>query len=355
MFLNRTASRILLALAGFSAGCRQMPPSAATQQVAARAVPASTGVQHASPQRETSPSDTSQAGQAARVTVEQPKVEDVEERKGPFTIGGQTFTVVQHLKHTEQGDAGDDTIALLEIVDSGGVVRYRDDFAYAVEDGGFCRASVKVISGSNGAGFLLEMTCATSAPEGGGPWQILSVGNGKISALGKPFSAMGEMGDFVPGKINKIGNATQILSDELRIRLFTGYFYVSVPLRVRWDSGLALAQNCFSQTGHGFAPDGCEMPVEHAERQPIEQELTFVRMFSESNTQTVIPEHVVVKKDSRVEILAGKVFVTLEEEESKTGIHLGVGPDIWVKVRVDGKEGWIHTEEDLQAVGLYGR
>src|SRR6516162_10932510 len=88
MFLNRTASRILLALAGFSAGCRQMPPSAATQQVAARAVPASTGVQHASPQRETSPSDTSQAGQAARVTVEQPKVEDVEERKGPFTIGG---------------------------------------------------------------------------------------------------------------------------------------------------------------------------------------------------------------------------------------------------------------------------
>jgi GTPase Era involved in 16S rRNA processing len=97
------------------------------------------------------------------------------------------------------------------------------------------------------------------------------------------------------------------------------------------------------------------MPVEHAERQPIEQELTFVRMFSESNTQTEIPEHVVVKKDSRVEILAGKVFVTLEEEESKTGIHLGVGPDIWVKVRVDGKEGWIHTEEDLQAVGLYGR
>ena len=63
--------------------------------------------------------------------------------------------------------------------------------------------------------------------------------------------------------------------------------------------------------------------------------------------------HVVVKKDSQVEILAGKVFVTLEE--SKSGINLGVGPDIWVKVRIDGKEGWIHTEEDLQAVGLYRR
>jgi len=95
------------------------------------------------------------------------------------------------------------------------------------------------------------------------------------------------------------------------------------------------------------------MPVEDVERLPSEQELTFARMFRESNAQVGIPEHVVVKKDSQVEILAGKVFVTLEE--SKSGINLGVGPDIWVKVRIDGKEGWIHTEEDLQPVGLYRR
>jgi hypothetical protein len=252
-----------------------------------------------------------------------------------------------------KGDLDDATLALLEIVDSGGVVRYRDDFPYAVESGGFCPASVKVISGSNGAGFLLEMACATSAPEGGGPWQILSVADGKIFPLGKPFSAEGRMGDFAPGKINKIGNLTQILPDELRIHLFTGYFHVSVALRVGWrEGGLALAEHCFYQTGHGFAPGGCEMSVEGAERAPSEQELTFVRMFSESNDQVGLPEHAVVKKDSRVEILAAKVFVTLEEEDSKSGIHLGVGPDIWVKVRIDGKEGWIHTEEDLQAIGL---
>ena len=162
------------------------------------------------------------------------------------------------------------------------------------------------------------------------------------------------MGDFVAGKISQMGDLTQILPDELRIRLFTGYFYVSVPLRVGWwEGGLALAQHCFYQTGHGLAPAGCEMPMEDVERQPSEQELTFVRMFRESNAQGGIPEHVVVKKDPQVEILAGKVFVTLQA--SKVGISLDVGPDIWVKVRVDGKEGWIHTEEDLQAVGLYRR
>jgi hypothetical protein len=352
MFLNRTASRILLALAGFSAGCKQMPPST-TQQVAARAVPTSTPAQVAAPQRETSLSDTPQAAQLGASPAEQPGVKDVEVRKGPFTIKGQTFTVVQHLKHTGQEGAIDETLALLEIVDSGGVVRYRDDFPYAVEAGGFCPASVKVISGSNGAGFLLDMACAASQPDSGGPWQILSVSNVKISPLGKPFSASGQMVDFVPGEIKKIVNLTQILPDELRIRLFTGYFYISVPLRVGWwEGGLALAQHCFYQTGHGLAPDGCEMPVEDVERLPSEQELTFARMFRESNAQG-IPEHVVVKKDSQVEILAGKVFVTLEE--SKSGISLGVGPDMWFKVRIDGKEGWIHTEEDLQAVGLYRR
>jgi hypothetical protein len=59
----------------------------------------------------------------------------------------------------------------------------------------------------------------------------------------------------------------------------------------------------------------------------------------------------VVKKDSRVEILAGKVLVTWEER--KDGIGLGVANGIWVKVRIGGKEGWIHTDEDLQAFGLY--
>jgi hypothetical protein len=48
------------------------------------------------------------------------------------------------------------------------------------------------------------------------------------------------------------------------------------------------------------------------------------------------PAHVVVKKDSRVEILAGKVLVTWEE--GKDGIGLGVADDIWVKVRIDGKK-----------------
>ena len=243
MFLNRTSSTILLALAGFSAGCKQAPPSVATQQVAAQAVRPPAPAQPAAPQRETSLSNAPQVGtpqagqaaQAARVPGQEPKVEDVEKRQGPFTIAGQTFTVVLHSKRLP-GQMGDfaDALASLDIVDANGGVQHHEEFPHAIENGSFsesCSATVNTISGSNGAGFLLDTGCLPSAPMSGGPWEILGVVNGKLVPVGKPLYAEGEMGDFVPGKINKIGNLTQILADELRIRLFTGYFFVSVPVQ----------------------------------------------------------------------------------------------------------------------------
>src|SRR5712692_3899117 len=183
MFLNRTAARILLSFAGLFVGCKQMPPSATTQQAAAHAVPVATPAppppaQPAALQGKTSVPSTPQAGQAARAPAE-PKVEDVEERRGPFKIGGQTFTVILHWKRLpgQKGDSGE-ALGLLEIVDAAGVVQHREEFPYTVENGSFgesCSASVNPISGSNGAGFLLDTGCLPSAPLSGGPWQIFGV------------------------------------------------------------------------------------------------------------------------------------------------------------------------------------
>jgi hypothetical protein len=176
--------------------------------------------------------------------------------------------------------------------------------------------------------------------------------NGKLVPIGKPLVTEGQLGDFVPGAITRIGTVTQILPDTLQIRVWTGFFFATARVRVEWFRGtLALAQHCFYQTGHGFAEDGCEMPVEDVERMPSDQDMTFVRLFTESNDHTNPPAHVVVKKTSQVEVLAAKVLITWDEGQD--AISLGVGEDIWVKVRVDGKDGWIHTTEDLNAIGVY--
>src|SRR4051794_3889195 len=94
------------------------------------------------------------------------------------------------------------------------------------------------------------------------------------------------------------------------------------------------------------------MPVEDAGRYPDDRDTTFIRMFRESNEESSgPPAHIVVKKTSAVQILGCKVTVTWNESSDSVGV--GIGDDIWLKLRVDDQEGWIHTEEDLQAIGLY--
>jgi len=69
---------------------------------------------------------------------------------------------------------------------------------------------------------------------------------------------------------------------------------------------------------------------------------------------------VVVKKESSVEVLLCRAQVHWKEgnangpsPENKDAMN-GAGEisipeqgDLWVKVRIDGKEGWLHDEEDL--------
>jgi hypothetical protein len=350
---------LLLVAAALILGCGQGPrqPSAQPRNAASTPSGASPQVAAAASPSRGQTSASAAAGQAIEAAG-QAQFDDVEERRGPYSISGQTLTVVLHEKRL-RGQTGPDsqTLALIEVLNGAGEVQYREPFNYSVEAGAkefeeTCAAGVQVLEGSNGKGLLLDEGCLPSAPLSGGPWRILGVLNGKVTPIGKPLYTEGELGEFVPGAINRIGPATQILPDMLQIRVWTGYFFVSVPVRVDWYQGkLAMGQHCFYQTGHGMAEGGCEMPVGEVQRSPSDEDMTFVRLFPESNEEIGPPAHVVVKQDSVVEILAGKVLIEWNEEAD--AISLGVGDDIWVKVRIDRKEGWIHTTEDLNALGMY--
>lgn len=362
MLLRTRVSLILLGTAVFSPGCKKRPGLPSTQMQLARPADGAPSLaatvsaqlrleaEHAS-----SPSVVAPLPQAIAAPVGSPKLEDTEERRGPFSIAGQTFTVVLHYKHL-LGETGPDNRALasLEILNAAGEVQYRESFLYTAEDKEFselCSAYIRPLAGSNGDGLLLDLPCLPSDPLSGGPWEIFGVLNGKLVPIGKPLLTEGRLGNFVPGAITRIGTTTQTLPDTLQVRVWTGYFFVTTLVRVNWLQGkLALAQHCFSQTGQGFAEDGCETPVEDVERASSDQDLTFVRLFPESN-ELGVPAHVVVKKDSHVEVIAAKVLITWGEQQNV--IDLGVGHDVWVKVRIDGKEGWLHTDEDLNAIGLY--
>jgi hypothetical protein len=344
---------VLLASWGFSAGEWPAPRPAAAQEGTA---PLTSPAPAASRRSDTPGQHASQGNQTTPDAAGAPKLEDFEERRGPFSFAGQSFAAILRYKRLP-GDRSADSQALasLEIRDATEAVQYQRSFPHAVENGAFvetCSADIRVLAGSNGSGLLIDSGCLPSAPLGGGPWQIVGLVGRKLKPFGKPLVTDGKLGKLVPGAIDHVGDVTQILPDVLEIRVWTGYFFVPVPVHVHWlEAKLTLALRCMYQTGHGVAEEGCEMPAEEAELAPRQQEMTFVRLFRESNERTGPPAHVVVKKDSKVEIRAGKVLITWEEGPEV--VRLAVGEDVWVKVRIDGKEGWIHTPEDLNAVGLF--
>jgi hypothetical protein len=207
---------------------------------------------------------------------------------------------------------------------------------------------VQRLKGSMNDAILIDTGCLPSAPDSGGPWQIFGVWNGKFMQLGKPFTAQGEMIRFVPGPVTKIGEATSFRPDLIELRVWTGNFHVTVPVTLNWMQGQLVAPRCFEQTGQGFREGTCELPAE-VERTPVSDELTFVRLFTEADERFATPRHVVVKNTSKVEFLGARVRVV---PSLGTILEIGIADDPWLHVRIDGREGWLHTQEDFLAIGV---
>ena len=282
------------------------------------------------------------------------QLEDVEKTLGPFAMGGGDYTVVLREKRRTGASPSDpDAVALesLEIRDPSGTILHHERFDYSVDDAGFeswCSASVQLLKGSMNSAILIDAGCLPSAPESGGTGQIFGVWNGKFMQLGRPFTAQGQMIRFVPGPVTKIGEATSFQPDVLELRVWTGNFHVTVPMTLNWMQGQLVAPRCFEQTGEGLREGTCELHVE-VERTPAEDELTFVRLFTEADERFGIPRHVVVRRDSKVEFLGARVRVV---PSLGTSLEIGIADDPWLHVRIDGREGWLHTQEDFSAIGV---
>ncbi len=92
-------------------------------------------------------------------------------------------------------------------------------------------------------------------------------------------------------------------------------------------------------------------------------DLTFVSLCPAVEAQCANPERTLVNKDSTIELLAGRTAVQWNEGSasgpSGDPNHpmtnegtITVPDEVWLKIRIDGKEGWLHEEEDFTALRL---
>jgi hypothetical protein len=137
--------------------------------------------------------------------------------------------------------------------------------------------------------------------------------------------------------------------DMIEVRAWTGSFYVYIPLRVDWNhGGVEQGQRCMEMIGGGLQEVGCDMRVA-AVRKPPAGEFSFVRLFAEAHKNMGVPDHVVIQRDSKVEILGSRAIIVWTNNGELIQPHFS---DLWLHVGIDNRTGWIHGEDDFAAVGL---
>ena len=248
------------------------------------------------------------------------------ERQGPFTIAGQTFTLVVN-----------QTTPLLEIRDASGAVQYQKSIPST-------SVSARLVSGGGLAGLLVRYFRG-----GEESWQIFRLKDGKLALLDLAANpAPAGFGAFVVAR----GVATA-RSDDIELKVWTGNFYVTVPARVNWQQGFLMkGEQCFEGSGNGgLVEKGCDMRVE-AVRKPITTDVSFVRLLQEPGEGFGYARHLVLKKTSKIEYLGARGIVNWTRNGDEIQVRVS---DVWLKALIDNNDenlGWIHTQEDFSAVGL---
>lgn len=246
------------------------------------------------------------------------QTESAEQVFGPFTIGDQSLKASV-------------SAASLRIQDSGGVLHLEKNLPDQT------KVCVARISGKNGAGLLLAYETA-SAPRGRS-WELLGIKEGKLASFGLPIAPEGDLESGAGQEATASWDAA-LQADVINFRIWTGSFFVLVPLELNWAGGNA-------RLAYGLVRN-CRMTVK-ADRKPIETQGT-VRLFTEMSGEPNEAEEVVVTKSSAVEVLEAVGRVLWEESDDL--ILLDVAENIWLKVQLDGKEGYLHSAEDFEAIGL---
>lgn len=289
------------------------------------------------------------------------QVTRAERRLGPFEIGGESYTVIIGLQRIVGAPEGfEETVDMCSIVDGRGKEHYRKSFdvaagqemfeetvglgAYALESGGRKifrsdrgQLEESVVDEGKTVGLLLSYGFLPSAPSSGSSCQVFTPEGGLLLPRFPPLTVYGNVYDLPNG--SRSGAKRLFEGDTMKFGVWTGWFEVTVPVEVL--EGLRVVPLHRQLT---FGLDAFPVVVDRAPR----DEETFVRLFRSPDDST--PGHVIVKRDSNVEFLWAYTRVTFDSGLDETGISVDEMP--WLKVRIDGEEGFVREAEDLMALGL---
>ncbi len=283
-----------------------------------------------------------------------------------FSIADHVIRFIKHVQRIESapGKTAEETVEWWELRNSKDQVVYREQYPFNVVNGVFDFA-VSVTANSfatkEGAGIVIQRGDEPSDPLSGGSVQLFGYkyGREKYGVDESLFQSFGPpiwiQGDYLgigtdtdrPKPTLPAGVTMMTMDDILKFKVWTGNFFVMYPVRINWITGrLEPARRCLEMTPKG-PNQRCSYPVEVEAH--LGSEPTFVRLFPEPD-DGFTPKHLVVQPTSKIEFLEVRAQVDLSGDAK--AVSFDVNGDVWLKVRIAGQEGWIHSEEDFQAIGI---
>jgi hypothetical protein len=293
-------------------------------------------------------------------------------RLGPFTIAGKEYTVELETRKVRPGanDDSGDTVTAMEVHDAAGTELYRRTFPYVEATADYFESwsvSAQSLVGTNGTGLLVSYGSYSepSAPEQESvEWfQVLGVVNGKLVPFGGPLEIQGGLLDeYADGHAYKAARPLGAHADAVEFKSWSGHCRFVYPVRIDWSEGkVTPAQDCAKSAGALSA--GCQYRI--LPEKLYTQGVTFVRLWPGPDEKSGPATKTVVKTDSKVELVTALVDTQWAQNKNMTispdtrsplpdasSVGISADSDLWLKVRIDGKEGWLHSEEDFQALGL---
>jgi hypothetical protein len=291
------------------------------------------------------------------------KIKSHESRMGPFKIFEREFTVILKLMKYQGASKGfDETVESFSIVDKEGEVHYQKSFdveygnegfaesigvsAYTLESKGrkgFLYESGRlkefISRGHEGAGLILYYGVTPSAPSSGVSCQVFTLKGEHLVPLFSPLTVYGQIYELPHGSNP---NSLKLFDgNTMKFGVWTGWFEVIIPVKVL-DRLRVVPLHYYST----FDYSAFDVVVE---RRHSEEE-TFVRFFNDPEGSS-IPRHVIIKKDTKVEFLWAYAKVSIGSGGAECVISIDEMP--WLKIRIDGKEGFVRDSEDLLALGIH--
>lgn len=334
------------------------------------ASPLPTGVRATAQPPDAGPPTSPNAAKNPTTPGPEKPADTTEQRLGPFSIAGKDYIVILRMQLPPGPEPGQErTVVGMEIREASGAIQYVRTFPNTTRTEGFVdmlSVSVNPLSGPSGKGLLVNYAeysePSAPEPESFSFWQVFGVVDGKFRAFSGPIEVRGDLLSIDRSKAPVTGAAIAATADTLNFKVWATRFRLVYPVRIDWTLGeLVPAKPCAKASGRDGAI--CDYNV-LPEGDGKTHESTFVRLCSGPDERCANPERVIVNPNSTVQLLLARTEVLWDPGkpsgpsgnaknalDDAGAISVTAQPP-FLKIRVDGKEGWLVGQEDFDALSL---